>query len=102
MRIPVVFFTLFALGMVNGCVSQTTYDAVVQEGLTTRSAGASDGGTTETCCPGAALTCAGRKSCQAHPRSSRRRLDGQYYGVARFPLAVRLLLGLLSSQALFL
>jgi hypothetical protein len=37
MRIPVVFFTLFALGMVNGCVSQTTYDAVVQEGLTTRS-----------------------------------------------------------------
>lgn len=33
MRIPVVFFTLFALGMVNGCVSQTTYDAVVQEGL---------------------------------------------------------------------
>ena len=37
MRILVVFFTLFALCTVNGCVSQSTYDAVVQEGLMVRS-----------------------------------------------------------------
>ena len=37
MRILVVSFTLFALYTVNGCVSQGTYDAVVQEGLMTRS-----------------------------------------------------------------
>ena len=37
MRIFAVFFALFALCTVNGCVSQSTFDAVVQEGLTTRS-----------------------------------------------------------------
>ena len=37
MRILVLFSTLMALCMVNGCVSQSTYDAVVQEGLMTRS-----------------------------------------------------------------
>jgi cell division protein FtsB len=37
MRILLVSFTLLALHTVNGCVSQGTYDAVVQEGLMTRS-----------------------------------------------------------------